>query len=185
MGVAPDAETRAVLRADAVPIVVAAVLGAVLVAVRLGAVPLLPAALGFVLLAAPLAFLDARLHRLPDALTLPGYPFLLVLLIPAAATSPAAWLRAVLAAALCAGGYLLLVLLGGAGLGDVKAAGLVGLLLGTVGWRSVLAGTVFAFLLAAGWAVALLVLRRAHRRSHLAFGPFLLGGALLALLTQA
>ncbi len=66
---------------------------------------------------------------------------------------------------------------GGMGGGDVKLAGLLGLLLG-------LAGTVIAVWIAAvaggGVAAALLLLRKRGRRSEIPFGPFLAGGAAVA-----
>ena len=68
---------------------------------------------------------------------------------------------------------------GGTGGGDVKLAGLLGLLLGLAGaaiavWVAVVVGGVVA--------AALLLLRKRGRRSEMPFGPFLAGGAAVALL---
>jgi leader peptidase (prepilin peptidase)/N-methyltransferase len=176
----PDAETVSVLRADALLIVLGAAVVAAALAYRDGWTLLLPAHLVFAALAVALAALDLRLHRLPDALTYPGYPALLLLL--ALPGSGGSLLRAVLGAVVLVLCYYLLALFGGAGLGDVKAAGLIGLVLGYGGWQPLLAGTVYASLLAGAWAIVLLATRRAGRRTQLAFGPFLMAGALLALL---
>ncbi|MCH8847473.1 MAG: prepilin peptidase [Chloroflexi bacterium] len=68
---------------------------------------------------------------------------------------------------------------GGMGGGDVKLGGLLGLLLGLAGvviavWVAVVAGGVVA--------AALLVLGKRGRKSEMPFGPFLAGGAAVALL---
>ena len=45
-----------------------------------------------------------------------------------------------------------------------------------------IAGACLGFVLAATVSIALLAARRATRQSQISFGPFMLGGALLALL---
>ncbi|WP_042374646.1 prepilin peptidase [Streptacidiphilus neutrinimicus] len=177
---AADAETRAALRRDALPVALAALAAAAALAARGGFTLLLPAHAAFALLASALTALDLRLRRLPDALTFPAYPILLALL--ALPGDGLALLRALLAGLALTAGYYALAFFGGAGLGDVKAAAAVGLVLGYTGWRTLLVGTVYASLLAALWAVALLLTRRASRRTQIPFGPFMMSGALLALL---
>jgi leader peptidase (prepilin peptidase) / N-methyltransferase len=66
--------------------------------------------------------------------------------------------------------------------GDIKLAGLVGLALGWLGWPALLGGAILGFVLAAVASLALLAARRVTMRSAISFGPFLLGGALLAIL---
>ncbi|MFV2102082.1 prepilin peptidase [Micromonospora sp. LOL_024] len=87
---------------------------------------------------------------------------------------------ALLAAGVLGGGYLLLAIVGGSavGLGDVRLAALLGAALGALGWPAVLCGGLLPHLLAAPESLARLVLRRPH---NLAFGPYLLAGALLAI----
>ena len=82
-----------------------------------------------------------------------------------------------------AGGYLVLALISpsGLGMGDVKLAGLLGIVLGWYGWEQVLAGTIAAFVLGGLAAVVLLVTARADRRTHLAFGPWMIAGAVVGL----
>jgi leader peptidase (prepilin peptidase)/N-methyltransferase len=144
-------------------------------------------AFGFVgALGVALAAIDIAVQRLPDRLTLPAYPILIVLLAVAAVAGHdlAALVRAVLGGAALAAGYLLLALLrpGQLGGGDVKLAGLAGLALGWLGWPALIAGAVLGFALSAVVSLALLALRRVTLRSAICFGPFLLGGALLAVL---
>lgn len=134
---------------------------------------------------AALAGIDADVHRLPDRLTLPSYvAFPLLLAACSWATGRwDAWLRSWLAAAACLTFYGLLWLAsrGRLGLGDVKLAGLLGLLLGWLGWGFVLAGMYGGFLVGALAAVVAMAARRAGLRSHLAFGPAMSVGAVLAI----
>ncbi|MFJ8628515.1 prepilin peptidase [Kitasatospora sp. NPDC093550] len=178
-----DAPSADVLRGHALAVgATAAVTGAAL-AWRLGSSPLLPGCLALAVLASVLGAIDLALHRLPDALTLPAYPVFALLLAYPAAQSPETALRALLAAVALPAFYLAAALLpGGPGLGDVKAAGPVGALLGWVGWHAVITGTFLAFLLTALAGIARLVARRASGRTRLAFGPSLYAGAVLALL---
>jgi leader peptidase (prepilin peptidase)/N-methyltransferase len=133
-----------------------------------------------------LAAIDLQVRRLPDRITLPAYPALLALLAAAALVGHEAWplARAVLGGLALGGVYLLLALLrpGGIGGGDIKVAGLAGLALGWLGWRTELGGAALGFVLAGVAGLALLVARRVTLHSHISYGPFLIGGALLALL---
>jgi leader peptidase (prepilin peptidase)/N-methyltransferase len=133
-----------------------------------------------------LAAIDLAVNRLPDRLTLTACPILLALLGVSAIAGhdAAALVRAVLGGLALAGGYLLLALLrpGQLGGGDIKLAGIVGLALGWLGWPTLIRGAFLGFVLAAIVSLVLLVLRRITLRSAICFGPFLLGGALLAML---
>lgn len=151
-----------------------------------------PAAAAFVYLGVigvALTQIDVAVQRLPDRLTLPAYPALLILLAVAAAADDewSALLRAVLGALAIGAGYLLLAVVSGGqvGGGDVKVAGLIGLLLGWLNWRALITGACAGFVLAAAAAMALLVARKVSRHSGVSFGPFMLGGALLATLATA
>ncbi|MEU5218861.1 A24 family peptidase [Streptomyces sp. NPDC020807] len=145
------------------------------------------------LLGAPFAVLlacvDARVHRLPDGLTLPlaaAVPLLLGLaeLLPYEAGS---WPGALLGALTLGGSYLLLFLVNPAGLGfgDVKLALPLGAALGWYGWGVLFAGAFAGFLLGAVYGFGLVALRRAGRSSAIPFGPFMLVGGLLGLLLGA
>jgi leader peptidase (prepilin peptidase)/N-methyltransferase len=144
-------------------------------------------ALGFLgALGVALAAIDIKVQRLPDKLTLPAYPVLIALLTIAALTGHdlAALDRALLGGLALAGGYLLLGLVrpGQLGGGDIKLAGLAGLVLGWLGWWAVLTGAALGFVLAALASLVLLAARRITLRGAISFGPFLLGGALLVIL---
>lgn len=123
-------------------------------------------------------------RRLPSQLLLPGYALLAGLLALEAVRTvdPAAYIRAVTAAVAVAGTYLTIALVsrGGLGAGDVKLGGLLGMAMGWQGWPIVLGGTLLAW--TAG-ATTILIASRATGHSHdsIPMGPFLLGGAVLAL----
>ena len=71
---------------------------------------------------------------------------------------------------------------GGLGGGDVALAGLLGLYLGWMSYEALVVALLAAFLLGGVYAGFLLVTRRAHRGTRIAFGPFLIVGALIAVL---
>nr|WP_254553077.1 A24 family peptidase [Kitasatospora sp. MMS16-BH015] len=128
----------------------------------------------------PLALVDLRVHRLPDPLTLPAYALTLGLLA-IAGTGWGSWVRALLGGLALAGCYLLLVLISpeGMGPGDLKLALPLGTVLGWYGWPVLFQGGFLGFLLGALYGLPLLLLRRGRT---LAFGPFMIAGAWLALL---
>ena len=70
----------------------------------------------------------------------------------------------------------------GLGWGDVKLSGLLGLYLGWLGVSALVGGLFLGYLLAAATGLTLMAARRATRKSHVAFGPFLLAGTLAAVL---
>jgi leader peptidase (prepilin peptidase)/N-methyltransferase len=148
-----------------------------------------PALLAFLVLGAVgvvLAVVDLATRRLPNALVLTAHGAGLVLLGLAAAVSgdAAPLLRAGTGMVVLFGFYLVLALANPAGLGfgDVKLAGALGLHLAWLGWDVLLVGTLAGFLLVAVVALVLLATRRASRSSELPFGPFMLAGALLAVI---
>ncbi|GAA1803026.1 MAG: A24 family peptidase [Actinobacteria bacterium] len=133
-----------------------------------------------------LAAIDLEVHRLPRAITWPAYPALLGL------TTLNSWAidswqplqRAAMVGATLWAAYHLLHLIAlrrGLGRGDVTLAGLIGILLGWFGWPPALVATYLTFVIAGVYAAALLVRRRAARNTRIAFGPFMIGAALLLL----
>lgn len=133
-----------------------------------------------------LAAIDIAVQRLPDRLVLPAFPMLISLLALAAALEHdgGGLLRALLGGLALGAGFLLLALLrpGQLGGGDVKLAALAGLALGWLGWPAVAEAAVLGFSLSAVVSLALLAARRVSLGSAVCFGPFLLGGTLVAIL---
>ncbi len=147
--------------------------------------PLLPLLLVLGSAGLALAVIDVQHHRLPDVIVLPLYPVTVVGLVLAgllAGSWPAGQAALGVLAWLVPIGGLFLVTGGrGMGFGDVKLAPILGATLGWVGLSAALVGVLAGFVLGAVVGMGLMLSGRAHRRSHLAFGPFLLLGSLVGL----
>jgi leader peptidase (prepilin peptidase)/N-methyltransferase len=161
----------------------------VAIMLRFGLSPELPAYLYLGAVSLALALIDLDVRRLPNSIVLPSYVVGAALLALPAGLGPAAPHerataagRALLAMAVLFALFFAIAVLyrGGMGLGDVKLAGVLGLYLGWLGWSSVVIGAFGGFLLGGLVGVALMLARRASRRTAIPFGPFMLAGALLA-----
>jgi leader peptidase (prepilin peptidase)/N-methyltransferase len=71
---------------------------------------------------------------------------------------------------------------GGMGFGDVKLAGVLGLFLGYLSWGALFTGAFAAFVLGGTFGLALLLSRRADRKSGIPFGPWMLAGSWIGVL---
>lgn len=151
-------------------------------ALAVGFRPELAAALYLAVVTPELVRTDLAEYRLPNRLVLPGYPLAL-------AGLGAAWLEgrppaaAFLGTAAVLAVFALLAVFGGLGMGDVKLAGLLALVLGPLGTLPIVASIVIAFLL--GGIAALGHLVSGHSRRDLAFGPYLLAGGWTTLVIDA
>lgn len=134
-----------------------------------------------------LLVVDARTHRLPDRIVLPTLAGLLVLaLVDALATGDRGpSIRALLGMIVLGGFYALLRLLSRSGMGggDVKLAAVIGLVLAWHGWTALAVGAASAFVLGALYALGLMAFRRADRTTRIAFGPWMIVGAVLGIIT--
>ena len=142
---------------------------------------LLPAALVFTLTGVWVVWIDLDVHRIPTPLVGVAAPA-----VAAAAWAGAGILRepsriwtSLAAAAALMAFYFLLAWFGNLGLGDVRLAGVVGLLLGVHGWGAVWRGTFAAVVVGGVTGVVLLAAGR-PRNADMAFGPAIVIGALLA-----
>jgi leader peptidase (prepilin peptidase) / N-methyltransferase len=158
----------------------------VILAARIGFAAELPAFLYLGAIGVTLALIDLDVQRLPDAIVLPSYVVGAALLLVATLVETDWWagLRAVIGMAALYGFYFLLVLINprGMGFGDVKLAGVLGLYLGWLGWGELVSGTFMGFLYGGVVGLLMIALRRAGLKSKLPFGPFMLLGALTAVL---
>lgn len=128
-----------------------------------------------------LALIDLETHTLPNRIVLPAY------LVGGALLTAAALLLGEpgrLATAAAGGGILFIAYFAmawirpdGMGMGDVKLAGVLGMFLGWLGWGQLAVGAFAAFLLGGLFAIALLIARRAKKRSGIPFGPWMIAGA--------
>jgi leader peptidase (prepilin peptidase) / N-methyltransferase len=148
-----------------------------------------PAYLYFASIGVALALIDIDHRRLPNAIVLPSYPILAVLLAGSAAWQHdwASLLRAALGAGALYGFFFLVAFVypGGMGYGDVRLSGLVGAVLAYLSWATLLIGAFTGFLLGALVGVALMAARRGGRKTAVPFGPFMIAGAMLALFVAA
>ncbi|TQK75603.1 leader peptidase (prepilin peptidase)/N-methyltransferase [Rarobacter incanus] len=129
-----------------------------------------------------LSLIDLDVHRLPDAIVLPGYAVLAALFVAQAVVGADGWwplLRALIGGLALFMFYFLAAIIypGGMGFGDVKLAGVLGFALGWLGWGQLLVGAFAAFLLGGLFSVALLMAGKAGRRSGIPFGPWMIVGA--------
>lgn len=156
---------------------------------RMGMSVALLAYLYFAAVCVALFVIDIRVHRLPDVLTLPSYLVIGALLLVDTVTtgSWSALLRAGVGMVVLFGAYYVLAVVaaGALGFGDVKLAGLLGLLLGWSGWYTLIAGGVLGFVYGGVFSLLLLVFRCADSKTRIPFGPFMVLGALTAVLLGA
>ncbi|RLP72158.1 prepilin peptidase [Mycetocola manganoxydans] len=128
-----------------------------------------------------LALIDLDTHKLPNAIVLPSYVVGGVLLAAAGILNGDvdALVRAGIGMGAMWFAYFLMAMLypGGMGFGDVKLAGVLGIYLGFVGWGALLVGAFAAFFFGGIYAIALVILKKAGRKSGIPFGPWMLVGA--------
>ena len=150
---------------------------------RFGFGLLLPAFLYLMAVGLALALIDVDTKRLPDVLTLPSYPVAGALLTVAALvdSEPKRLLSMLFGGLAMFALYYALWFIGGMGYGDVKLAGVLGGYLGYLGLAEWVIGTFAGFLVGGVVSVLLLTLGRAGRKSRVPHGPFMLIGALLAI----
>ena len=136
------------------------------------------------LLGVALALIATAAYRLPDTLTTAAAGGALALLAAAAITTGD--YPSLLRAASCALGlgaaYLILVLLPGTGIGcgDAHLALVIGASLGWISALAVVTATLAAILIAAAFVLAMLLVRQLSARDPIPYGPFMLLGALVA-----
>ncbi|KJL45958.1 Type 4 prepilin-like proteins leader peptide-processing enzyme [Microbacterium hydrocarbonoxydans] len=130
-----------------------------------------------------LLVIDIRTHRLPNRIVLPTLlaVVLLAVLDAVAMGESGALVRALWGLVILGGFYALLRIASRAGMGggDVKLAALIGVVLGWHSWTALAVGAASAFVLAALYALALIALRRATGSTRIAFGPWMIIGAVL------
>jgi leader peptidase (prepilin peptidase)/N-methyltransferase len=142
---------------------------------------------GFLAGSGILAMVDARTQRLPDKVMFPLYAWG-VLGLTLASWVGGEWWRMIIAvgaAVLCYGMFWLLWFFGPMGFGDVKLVGVLGFFLGWVDLPTAMAGLLLGMLVACAAALGGMALRRVKRKSMVAFGPYLIAGAWVALAAQA
>jgi leader peptidase (prepilin peptidase)/N-methyltransferase len=156
---------------------------------QLGLLSALPAYLWLVGAGVALTLIDFEFRRLPNAIVLPSYPVVAVLLTVSAALRHdwGSLARAGLGGAILFAFFYSIAVLRPAwmGMGDAKLSGVLGGLLAYLSWPALAIGAYAGFFFGACYGIALMLLRRGGRRTMVAFGPFMLAGALFALFAAA
>ncbi|PCN48531.1 prepilin peptidase [Curtobacterium sp. 'Ferrero'] len=128
-----------------------------------------------------LALIDIDTHTLPNAIVYPSAVVLAGLLAVVTMLSGdlGALARAGIGAVVLGGAYLALAVVvpGGMGLGDVKLAVVLGLVLAYLGWGPLAVGAFAAFIVGGTVAIAMLLTKRVRWRGGVPFGPSMLAGA--------
>lgn len=142
--------------------------------------------LWFVAACIALFMIDIDLRKIPNAIVFPSWA-VVGLGLAVTGMVQGEWdnvLRAGLAALAMGVAYFTLALLypAGMGMGDVKLAVLLGMVLGWYGWPQVLVGFFAGFLFGAVWGLGLILIRRGGRKTAVPFAPFMILGAVFALL---
>jgi leader peptidase (prepilin peptidase)/N-methyltransferase len=155
-------------------------------AVRLGATWQLPAFCVFFASLLAISVIDLDLFIIPNRVIYPTLAVTAPLLVVAAAAD-GSWghLRNAAIGGAAGFGVLLVIHIAaphGMGFGDVRLAGVIGMMLGWLGLRYLFLGLFLAFLLAAVIGVVLIAARLRSRKDAVPFGPFMAMGAVLAVL---
>jgi leader peptidase (prepilin peptidase)/N-methyltransferase len=155
-------------------------------AVRLGATWQLPAFCVFFASLLAISVIDFDHYIIPNRVVYPTLAVTIPLLV-AAAAADGSWGHLRNAAIGGVAGFLVLLVIHvavprGMGFGDVRLAGVIGMMLGWLGLRYLFLGLFLAFLLASVIGVALIVARLRSRKDAVPFGPFMALGAVLAVL---
>ncbi len=143
----------------------------------------LPAYLWFIAVTVTLTLTDLDTKLIPNRILFPGTIVGLVLLMGGAIIEDGPIVRPL------AGGVIYFVLLlvlaliarGGFGFGDVKLAFLLGLFTAYQSWETLIVAVFAAFLLGGLVSAILVVFRIRSRKDSIPFGPYLVGGAYLAI----
>ena len=139
-------------------------------------------ALFFMVLLA-VAVIDVGHKIVPNRIVYPALVGFALLVVIGSVVGPRLDLVAAGLGFLAYGGALFLVAMvspGGMGMGDVKLAALIGLVLGALGLRYVAVAAGVAILAGGLGALGLLLFTRASRKKAIPFGPYLAAGAVVA-----
>jgi leader peptidase (prepilin peptidase)/N-methyltransferase len=129
-----------------------------------------------------LGIIDARTKRIPNRVVYPTFLVAAPYLVVARLAGGGVNLRDAAIGLLAYGGGLLLIAFiapKGMGMGDVKLAGLIGLVLGSLGLECVAVAAGLGILFG-GLGAIVALLRGAGRKGSIPFGPFLVAGAIVS-----
>ena len=132
-----------------------------------------------------LTVIDLQVRRLPNAIVLPSYPVVAVLLVSSAAVERDWWafLRALIGGAILFVFFFALAYFypAGMGFGDVRLAGIVGGVLAYLSWSTLVIGAFAGFLIGAVAGLTLMATKRIGRKTAVPFGPSMIVGAFIGI----
>lgn len=151
---------------------------------RIGLIPELPVVCYVIALGVWLSIVDCYSRQLPDVLTLPSYAVvgLTLALIALFRSDWTSLGRAAAGMVIAVAIFWVLFAVGGVGLGDVKLAGVLGGALAWFGWPNLIASIALGFVFSGFAALVLALAGRVDAATRIPFGPYIIGGALVALL---
>ncbi|HMD45036.1 MAG TPA: A24 family peptidase [Acidimicrobiales bacterium] len=157
-----------------------------LAAVRLGAVPELPAYLVLFVGLIAVSMVDVRVRQIPRKMLYPTFGLTAVGLVAASAADDR-WRGLATGALAGAAAFAVFFALwffipGGMGFGDVPMAGVIGFSLGWLGLGPAYIGFLAAFLVGSLLGLVLMIKHRTGRKTRLPFGPALAAGAVVGVL---
>jgi leader peptidase (prepilin peptidase)/N-methyltransferase len=138
---------------------------------------------GFAAVLIAVAVIDLEHRIIPNRITYPAFPvFAVVIAVGWLLDRPLNPARAGVGLLAYGGFYFIIAMIAprGLGMGDVKLAGLIGLVLGSLGLRYVGVAAAAAILAGGLGGIVALMLGRG-RKSTIPFGPYLAAGALVAI----
>jgi leader peptidase (prepilin peptidase)/N-methyltransferase len=137
----------------------------------------------FLALMLAVGLIDARWRIVPNAIMYPALAvYVVVLVVAQLSGGGVSAVRGLLGVAAYAGPLFLVALVapGGMGMGDVKLAALIGLVLGSIGLAYVGVAAGVGIIGGGLGAILALTVLGYRRRQHIPFGPFLAAGAIVA-----
>lgn len=154
---------------------------------RVGPEPVLVALLYLAAIGTLLGFIDVEVKRLPDRFTLPSYGIAAALLAAAAPFTDDGlrhFQHALIGMAVLFVLYFVQAFIApsGIGMGDVKLSGVLGLYLGWFGQDAWVVGLLATYFFGGLVGVGIMIVRRT-RKGEFPFGPYMLAGALIAVLS--
>jgi len=135
----------------------------------------------------PLVVIDLQKHRLPDPLTASFFTTSSIVILTSSIINSRfdRLIPSLIGSASLVAFYLAVMFIskGGMGMGDVKLSASIGLISGYFGVKAVLISCFSAYALGSVLGIALIVFGKAGRKTAIPFGPFMIVGQVVSLIT--
>jgi leader peptidase (prepilin peptidase)/N-methyltransferase len=135
----------------------------------------------------PLVVIDLQKHRLPDPLTVSLFTMSAIVILTSSIINSRfdRLLPSLIGSVSLVAFYLAVMFIskGGMGMGDVKLSASIGLISGYFGVKAVLISCFSAYALGSVLGIALIMFGKAGRKTAIPFGPFMIVGQAVSLIT--